>query len=247
MAARRLCEVPPLRPVEDRPERRGDRRLRDQPRLAGRHHVPRHAAVAPAHLRRGLRARPARQPAAARGACRTATGPDANVFGIEQGVAIVLLVKTGRACRAGSSGPTCAGTAPTSSAGWRATTWSRPPGPRWSRRGPPGCSSAAMRRSRRSTAAACRCRRSSRSSRPASSPAGTPWSPTWTRSACASGCEDFRRELTLREAGGGRGSSRAWRLSTERLRRAREDTAWEERFTTFLFRPFDVRHLFAAE
>jgi len=58
--------------------------------------------------------------------------------------------------------------------------------------------------------------------------------------------KDFRRELMLREAGGGRGIG-AWRLSPERLRRAREDTAWEERLTTFLVRPFDVRHLFAAE
>jgi hypothetical protein len=58
--------------------------------------------------------------------------------------------------------------------------------------------------------------------------------------------KDFRRELMLREAGGGRGIG-AWRLSPERLRRAREDTAWEQRLTTFLVRPFDVRHLFAAE
>lgn len=57
---------------------------------------------------------------------------------------------------------------------------------------------------------------------------------------------DFRRELMLREAGGGRGID-AWHLSPERLRRAREDMAWEERLTTFLARPFDVRHLFAAE
>src|SRR6185436_14027370 len=61
---------------------------------------------------------------------------------------------------------------------------------------------------------------------------------------------DFRRELMLREAGADRGINRgitAWRLSPERLRRAREDTAWKERLTTFLARPFDLRHIFAAE
>ena len=57
---------------------------------------------------------------------------------------------------------------------------------------------------------------------------------------------DFRRELTLREAGGGRGLA-AWRLSPDRLRRAREDVGWEGRFAKLLVRPFDERHLFAAE
>jgi hypothetical protein len=62
--------------------------------------------------------------------------------------------------------------------------------------------------------------------------------------------KNFRRELMLREAGTDHGSDRgigAWRLSPERLRRAREDTAWEERITTFLVRPFDVRFIFAAD
>ncbi|HYU35339.1 MAG TPA: type ISP restriction/modification enzyme [Thermoanaerobaculia bacterium] len=59
---------------------------------------------------------------------------------------------------------------------------------------------------------------------------------------------DFRGELMLREAGGCPGVDlAAWKLSRERLRRAREDTAWEERLTTFLVRPFDIRYLFAAD
>jgi hypothetical protein len=56
----------------------------------------------------------------------------------------------------------------------------------------------------------------------------------------------FRRELLLREAGAGPGLE-AWKLSPARLRRAREDEGWQGRFTHFLFRPFDRRHLFAAD
>lgn len=60
----------------------------------------------------------------------------------------------------------------------------------------------------------------------------------------------FRRELLLREAGPEARKVTglaAWKLSPERLRRAREDEDWQHRFTRFLFRPFDRRHLFAAE
>jgi hypothetical protein len=57
----------------------------------------------------------------------------------------------------------------------------------------------------------------------------------------------FRRELLLREAGQGGTGLGAWKLAPERLRRAREDEHWQDRFTRFLFRPFDRRHLFAAE
>jgi len=58
---------------------------------------------------------------------------------------------------------------------------------------------------------------------------------------------EFRGELMLREAGGRPGVDlAAWKLSREQLRRAREDTAWEGRITTFLARPFDLRHIFAA-
>lgn len=60
------------------------------------------------------------------------------------------------------------------------------------------------------------------------------------------GIRKLRRELLLREAGEGTGLA-AWKLSPERLRRAREDKDWQSGFTRFLFRPFDHRHLFAAE
>lgn len=56
----------------------------------------------------------------------------------------------------------------------------------------------------------------------------------------------LRRELLLREAGESPGLA-AWKLSPEKLRRAREDEDWQGRFIRFLFRPFDRRHLFAAD
>jgi hypothetical protein len=57
----------------------------------------------------------------------------------------------------------------------------------------------------------------------------------------------FRRDLLLREAGERSTGLGSWKLTPERLRRAREDEGWQDRFTRFLFRPFDRRHLFAAD
>jgi hypothetical protein len=175
------------------------------------------------------------------------SGQDANVFGIEQGVAIVLLVKHSglarRVVRADLYGNrahklrwlTCHDAASTS---W---TEVEPQGPAWLfvrgdagieadyRRGLPlpqifSLSSAGLITGRDALVTDVDEKRLRRR------------------------VETLRQELMLREAVPGRGGTvTAWRLSPERLRRAREDTAWEARLTTFLFRPFDVRHLFAAE
>jgi hypothetical protein len=178
------------------------------------------------------------------------SGPDANVFGIEQGVAIVLLVKrppslektlTRRVLRADLHGNRAHKLRWLASRDVESTPWTEvePQGPAWLFvRGDAGIEAEYRR--------------------------GLPLPQIFDlfsaglitgrdalvtdvdRELLRQRVRDFRRELMLREAGGGRGIA-AWRLSPERLRRAREDTAWEERLTTFLVRPFDVRHLFAAE
>ena len=61
VAAGRLREVPPLRPAQDRRGGRGDRGVRDQPRLSRQSHLPRDAPVAPRDLRRDPSPRPPRQ------------------------------------------------------------------------------------------------------------------------------------------------------------------------------------------
>jgi hypothetical protein len=173
-------------------------------------------------------------------------GPDANVFGIEQGVAIVLLVKRAgiarRVFRADLYGNRAYKLRWLSREDVASTSWTEvePQGPAWFFvRGDAGVEAEYRR--------------------------GLPLPQIFEvfsaglitgRDALVTDVDkerlrrrvdDLRRELTLREADGRGGAIAAWRLSDDRMRRAREDTAWGERLTTFLFRPFDVRHLFAAE
>lgn len=173
------------------------------------------------------------------------SGTDANVFGIEQGVAIVLLVKqpglARRVLRADLRGGRSYKLRWLAGQDVESTPWTEvePEGPAWLfvrgdaaleaeyRRGLPlphifEISSAGLITGRDALVIDV------------------------DRERLRQRVKDFRRELMLREAGGGRGIA-AWRLSPERLRRAREDTAWEERITTFLFRPFDLRYIFAAD
>lgn len=170
---------------------------------------------------------------------------DANVFGIEQGVAVVLLVKRAglprRVFRADLRGGRLHKLRWLASHTVETTLWTEvePQVPSWMfvrgdarieeeyRRGLPlprifGLSSAGLITGRDALATDVDAERLKQRVR------------------------DFRRALTLREAGGDRGLG-AWHLSPQQLRRAREDAVWEGRFTRFLFRPFDVRHLFAAE
>jgi predicted helicase len=181
-------------------------------------------------------------------------GPDANVFGIEQGVAIVLLVKRAtiqentlarRVFRADLYGNRAYKLRWLSREDVASTSWTEvePQGPAWFFvRGDAGIEAEYRR--------------------------GLPLPQIFEvfsaglitgRDALVTDVDrerlrrrvnDLRRALTLREADPGEdrtGAVAAWRLPDDRLRRAREDTVWEERLTTFLFRPFDVRHLFAAE
>lgn len=174
------------------------------------------------------------------------SGADANVFGIEQGVAIVLLVKgaglTRRVVRADLYGNRAYKLRWLAGNDVASTSWAEvaPQGPAWLfvrgdaeieeeyRRGLPlpqifEIYSAGLITGRDALV--------------------TDVDEKRLRQRVA----DLRQELTLREADGRRGAVDSWGLSDDRLRRAREDTAWDKRFTEFLFRPFDLRHLFAAE
>lgn len=174
------------------------------------------------------------------------SGPDANVFGIEQGVAIVLLVKKAglahRVLRADLYGNRAHKLRWLACRDVASTSWIEvePQGPAWLfvrgdaeieaeyRRGLPlpqifDIFSAGLITGRDALVTDV------------------------DRQRLLQRVRDFRRALTLREADDRRGVVTAWRLSDDRLRRARENTSWEEQLTTFLVRPFDIRHLFAAE
>jgi len=177
--------------------------------------------------------------------CPGQPGPDANVFGIEQGVAIVLLVKkpglARKVFRADLRGNRAYKLRWLAGQTVESTLWAEvePGGPSW----------LIMRGDADLEAAYGR---------------GLPLPRIFDvhsaglmtgRDALVTGVdparlrrrvEELRREL-LRGEAGDRQTIDAWRLTPERLRRARADTAWADRFTTFLARPFDERHLFAAE
>jgi hypothetical protein len=177
------------------------------------------------------------------------SGSDANVFGIEQGVAIVLLVKkpglARRVLRADLRGSRLFKLRWLGSRDVESTPWTEvePQGPAWFfvrsdaaieeeyRRGLPlpqifELSSAGLITGRDALVTDV------------------------DRGGLLHRVREFRRQLMLREAGGEPGIERgigAWRLSPDRLRRAREDADGEQRIAKFLFRPFDERYLFAAD
>lgn len=171
--------------------------------------------------------------------------PDANVFGIEQGVAIVLLVKKPglprRVRRADRWGNLAGKLQYLAAHHVEETAWTdvepRPPGYYFVpgdaareaeyRRGLPLVQIFQLHSSGLMTGRDARV---------------TDVDPVRLRRRIAA----LRRALLFGEPED-RPEVEAWRLSDDRLRRAAREPAWESHFTTFLARPFDQRHLFAAE